>query len=108
MSLGARAAAALLFGAGGLVLVGAARRRKGAVPAVPPRECLTWALPKSVPQDVSDRAQEILRSPAALGDELVEEWDGDLWKFVVEIHGPNDQIPHNHRGVGVRICTSEA
>ena len=101
-------AAALLLGAGGLVLVGAAARRRSR--AAPPQErtCLTWSLPKSVPQDVSDRAQEILRSPAVLGDEFVEEWDGNIWLFKVEIHGANDQIPHDHRGVGVRICTSEA
>jgi hypothetical protein len=50
------------------------------------------------------RAKEILAGSPEYGTELVEEWEGQVWKFVVEMHGPNPQNPRPHKGVGVRLC----
>ena len=65
-----------------------------------------WKVPpqQAVPPEVTARAVEILTSPAPLGHEQVEYVAGRMWKFVVEMHGPNDQNPKLHRGVGVRLC----
>jgi hypothetical protein len=67
--------------------------------------CTAWAVPTRVPADVARRASEILAGSPDYGTELVEEWDGQLWKFIVETHGPNPQNPRPHKGVGVRMCT---
>jgi hypothetical protein len=65
-----------------------------------------WQLPaqRDIPQEVTDRAVEILRSPAQLGTQIVERVAGRVWRFQVEIHGANELNPNPHRGVGVRLC----
>jgi hypothetical protein len=91
--------AAWIVAAGVLGLAVARTKRR------PPRpSCTAWAVPTSVPASVARRAKEILAGSPEYGTELVEEWDGQVWKFVVETHGPNDQNPRPHKGVGVRLC----
>jgi hypothetical protein len=65
-----------------------------------------WHLPaqREIPKEVTDRAVEILRSPAVMGSSTIEQVAGRVWRFQVEIHGANDQNPNPHRGVGVRLC----
>jgi len=80
-----------------------------AAPApAPPSSCATnqWHLPeyRDLPQDVIERAKQILVSTAPMGHELVEHIAGRVWKFKVEVHGANEMNPNPHRGVGVRIC----
>lgn len=78
-----------------------------AAPASAPRcESDQWKVPpqRAVPPEVTARAVQILTSPAPLGHEQVEYVAGRPWKFVVEMHGPNEQNPNLHRGVGVRQC----
>jgi hypothetical protein len=73
-----------------------------------------WALPSGgdVPPEVKAVALRILGSQAPLGTAHVT-WiagsgDGPYagahqWRFWVETHGPNEQNPVPHRGVGVRV-----
>ncbi len=78
-----------------------------AAPAPAPRcDSEQWRTPPepAVPAEVHARAVQILTSAAPLGHEQVEYVAGRMWKFVVEMHGPNDQNPKLHRGVGVRLC----
>jgi hypothetical protein len=102
--MSAAAAPLLVIGAGVLLLSAGTKPRRRAAPR--PAECTSWAVPKdaAVPRDVAVRAQAILRSGAPCGASFVETWDGTLYKFVVETHGPNDQNPARHKGVGVRVC----
>jgi hypothetical protein len=59
---------------------------------------------RDIPQEVVERAKQILVSSAPMGQELVERIAGGVWKFRVEIHGANEMNPNQHRGVGVRLC----
>jgi hypothetical protein len=76
--------------------------------AVGPPTCASnqWQLPdqKDVPQDVTNRSVQILRSPAPMGTQLVERAAGGVWRYQVETHGANEMNPKPHRGVGVRRC----
>lgn len=92
---------ALVAGAAALGVAMARTRSRKARRRV---SCDAWALPKRVPPNIARRAKEILAEAPDYGTERLEEWDGQLWKFVVETHGPNPENPRPHKGVGVRLC----
>jgi hypothetical protein len=91
----------LLGLAGTLVAVASSRRRPSTAPDT--SRC-TWAIPDPIPPDVIRRAKEIQALGAPLGTEYVEELGGRVYKFRRELHGPNEEIPYWHPGVGVRLC----
>lgn len=92
----------LLGIAGTLAMVASARRRPST--AAPDTARCTWAVPDPIPPDVVRRAKEIQALGAPLGTEYVEELGGRVYKFRRELHGPNEEIPYRHPGVGVRLC----
>src|SRR5271155_2836919 len=68
------------------------------LPAAPgPPSCVSdqWHMPTQpeIPPEVKARAIAILHSPMKLGDQVDERWAGRVWRFKVETHGANDQIP---------------
>jgi hypothetical protein len=89
----------LLGVAGVLVLASRSRQRRQ-----PDASRCAWVVPNPIPIEVLRRAQAIHAIGAPLGTEYVEEVGGRIYKFTREIHGPNQQIPHWHPGVGVRLC----
>jgi hypothetical protein len=95
-----------LLAFGGAVLVAAAMRRGRS--RSPAAQACDWAIPTSIPPDVVARANEILASGADYGTTLDETWDGRLYRFHVETHGPNAGNPQPHKGVGVHVCVSTA
>lgn len=103
------ATTALAVGAGGVaaaaLVVYAMRRRQVAAPAPPPA-CALWIVPSVVPTSIANRAMQILLTGPELGTSFIEQEGGHLWKYIVETHGPSKQIPHPHKGVGVRVCAA--
>lgn len=91
----------LLDLAGTLAMVASARRRPS---ASPDSSRCTWGTPDPIPGDVVRRAKEIQALGAPLGTEYVEELGGRVYKFRRKLHGPNQEIPYWHPGVGVRLC----
>ncbi len=91
-----------LLGIGATLAIVASSRRRASAP--PDASRCTWAVPNPIPIDVIRRAKEIQALGAPLGTEYVEELEGRIYKFRREMHGPNQQIPYWHPGVGVRPC----
>lgn len=88
------------------VIVGSHSRRRGAAAEKMDTSRCRWIPPadKDIPPDVVKRAVELQALGQPLGTEYVEEVGGQIWKFRREIHGPNEQNPQPHLGVGVRRC----
>ncbi len=118
----------LLLGLGGVILAIATRKRTpsadtwmhGPVQTTPP--CKTWLTACSV--GVGGPCYNVTPAVRAIADQIraMDEAHGNVWplgktyfyeiveggmyRFRVELHGPNTGNPSPHRGVGVTKCST--